>query len=302
MQTYNLSQFSAIKSNYELPDTIMDILRNLENEMGILSGGVSSEQAVNSQPRLRKKKPMGNSDMEWETLRNFKATVLEKKSGSMDDIRICLNKISIKNYATNRDQILEYIRSLKEDQQDEFRQIAETVFQIASTNKFFSELYAKLYKELCDQYDVYKNILTDFVESFVKTKMQTIEYVDPSTNYDAFCAYNKSNDARKACSAFIVNLLKQGLVGLDTFTSMILEIMDTLRKNIDLEGKVNEVDELTENLYIFITESKDILKDTTHPIYTAVKEFASIKSKQKPSLSSRAIFKFMDMVDRISKK
>ena len=65
---------------------------------------------------------------------------------------------------------------------------------------------------------------------------------------------------------------------------------------IMLTDKKNEVDELTENVGILF--NKDILDETRDKeIFDAVNCLAQKKAKDYPSLSNKAIFKYMDMID-----
>jgi hypothetical protein len=102
----------------------------------------------------------GNED--WESVRNFQTTVLLKKEGidaSIDQIRKHLNKITTKTYDSLKTKIIVEINSIiKDDNQEspemlvELNKIGEALFTIASGNSFYSEMYAKLYKELMELY------------------------------------------------------------------------------------------------------------------------------------------------------
>jgi hypothetical protein len=71
--------------------------------------------------------------------------------------------------------------------------------------------------------------------------------------------------------------------------------------------KSNEVEELTENLFIIVTKSKDYLgKGETKPAWDVIIkniEFVTIlkpKIKEYPSITNKTIFKHMDLFEEIS--
>jgi len=67
--------------------------------------------------------------------------------------------------------------------------------------------------------------------------------------------------------------------------------------------KVNEVDELTENLFLLVTMTKGnvLSNDKWSSIKDDVKKMSGYKSKDYKSLSNRAIFKYMDIMDMLAK-
>jgi len=231
----------------------------------------------------------------------FKTTKIEKKEGSINEIRTCLNKLSQKNYETNKIQLLELIRN---SDQAHLPTIANTIFDTASTNKFYSEIYAQLYKELLAEFHIFTDILQTFIQTFTET-MRDIVYVDANTNYDDFCAYNKKNDARKATSVFITNLSKKGVLPIQTLATIIFQIQAIMHEyiqhnNTDIK-KTNEVEEITENIYLLITathtELKSHVPEQWNILLANIQRISQCKAKENPSLTSRAIFKHLDMLD-----
>ena len=251
------------------------------------------------------------TDEDWEAVRNpvpFKATVIDKKEGiekSINDIRVCLNKISAKNYKSQLETIIENINNIlldNENKIEDMKTIVKAIFDIASNNKFFSELYADLYKELGDKFPEFNSIIEEFLVQY-KENVKEIVYVDPNTDYDKFCNYNKSNDKRKALSAFLVNLMKKQIITTDLLLDIILYLQGLITKYIDEPNRLNEVEEITENLFIIIPNIKAECSslENWNVILTNVTECSKLKAKDRQSLSSRAIFKYMDMVDKLNK-
>jgi hypothetical protein len=321
---YSIYDYTNVifNNNYLLSDRVLDIIQNLSVALNISNTTVSTKISSSSNRREYREKDRNNiTDVNesWETLRSFKSTVIEKKEGiekTIADIRSCLNKISAKNYEKNKEMIIQYIN----DNPEHIMVCAQSIFDIASTNKFFSEIYAELYRELIGLFEPFQTILTDFITSYVKN-IQDIKYANPEENYDKFCLYNKKNDIRKATSTFITNLVKKGVLNVNILISLIGQIESILFESIEVVDKKNEVEEIVENLYILITESFIIFKplhNSNNPfefiqgsdssnesprtlyenqVLKPIREFIRYKANDKPSISTRAIFKCMDIID-----
>jgi len=326
MPQYTLTEFNAImfgKFDYILPNDVNNIILKLKEEVQSYIGSTQTEVAATYEKPVKKSgthyqnKKSGRShtkqvtDEDWEAVRNpvpFKATVIDKKEGiekSINDIRVCLNKISTKNYKSQLETIIENINNIlldNENKIEDMKTIVKAIFDIASNNKFFSELYADLYKELGDKFPEFNLIIEEFLVQY-KENVKEIVYVDPNTDYDRFCNYNKSNDKRKALSAFLVNLMKKQIITTELLLDIILYLQGLVSKYIDEPNRLNEVEEITENLFIIIPNIKTECSslENWNVILTNVTECSKLKAKDRQSLSSRAIFKYMDMVDKLNK-
>lgn len=282
---------------YKLPADIINKIISLSKKVGFNMPVAVSHKVIKRGNRM---------DDSW-IARDFKpTTIIDKKEGknSMNDIRIALNKISNKNYDANRDLIVEKINELITENTSNVSVVANNIFEIASTNKFFSNIYSKLYKELTEKFpEIFKDILNTFIQGFTET-MKSIRYVDQNENYDEFCKYNKENDKRKATSVFITNLIVEGVVDKEVLTHILTEILSILWMYMDEANRTNEVEEITENIFLLLTSQLHLLTDvfTEHvEILDKIKQLASMKPKEKVSISSRAIFKYMDVLEKYNK-
>lgn len=304
---------SGTTTQYILNKHTLEIIDKLNESLGITNTKPSSISNAGSTFSSKKQKygnhhhnhhHVSRCDTDsWHMPQNeFKATVLDKKEGTtFGDIKAFLNKMSAKTYTMNRDAILAIIQS-NSDSEHALYSIANYIFEIASTNKFYSEMYATLYAELIQEYGVFKDILLKYIDTYSET-FQTIKYVDQSKNYDEFCLYNKKNDMRKATTLFIVNLTIKGVLSKETLIELFDKIMKLVLDVVEKEGVVNEVDEMTENIALIVVGNvgaKHIFADT--PQMDLIKMVAGWKSKDKKSLSSRAVFKFMDMLAAMTLK
>ena len=329
LQDYSDVLFTGYK--YELPENTQNIIKNLTKELGVVIAAAAIAAATvtqkpddyfkQSNPHYNKrnksdyrfKQRNERSDESWKGAPVFKATKIEKKEGAdllMNEIRVCLNKISNKNYEQQRDAIFKCIQEVLEEQDGEVqlknvKMIAQSIFDIASSNKFYSEIYAGLYRELIEKYAFFSeyisNVITEYYEGIDK-----IEFVDSNKDYDKYCENNKLNDKRKAMSTFIVNLMKQQILNKNEVLELIISIQNKIIENIDVEGKTNWIDEVTENLYILISlvaQDQDTvigsIEEQVSTIRSNIELFSKYKVKDHKSISSRAVFKYMDILEII---
>jgi hypothetical protein len=109
---------------------------------------------------------------------------------------------------------------------------------------------------------------------------------------------NKVNDARKATAVFLVNLMKEDVLPVTRVLNIIVAFQTLLMEYIDQEEKTNEVDEITEILFLLIKEGHEVCQKEyiwKFVIKPNIDTLAKYSKKDKKSLSSRAIFKFVDI-------
>jgi hypothetical protein len=280
-----------------------------------------------------------NSNAEdWNSGKSFKATKIMTKEGvekDINDIRISLNKISNKNYETHRDLIVLLVEKFMEDDlenssgdrrspselamqrllgteahlpNDEntlmnIKKIAQFIFDIASTNKFYGDIYADLYKELVEKFEIFSTILNDFVSNY-NNNIYTLQYVDSNVDYDAYCEYNKANEIRRATASFLVLLMNRSVLKTYTLTDLIIHFQSVFTKYISEENRTNEADEITEVLFILITLGAEILSTLPEWESTIIPNIiitSKLKAKEQKSMSSRSVFKYMDLLKKIGR-
>jgi hypothetical protein len=145
---------------------------------------------------------------------------------------------------------------------------------------------------------VFENSYSEFVGLFKK-----VEYVDPSVDYNRFCEVTKINDKRKAMSMFIINLMKEEILESDSVVEIIRELQEMVGAYIKQTNKMNELEELNENIFILLTNGKTIL--STHEKWESIVSnvtFLStlkVKAKEYPSVNNKLIFKNMDILEEL---
>ena len=298
------------------------------------AGGIMRSSGSSSSSSSSSSRSQQIPNNEWETILSFQKTELKKKEGielGIDNIRSYLNKLTDKTYTTMFTNILKEISDLfaasTDDTSDEhntvavMNRVALSIFNTASSNAFYSEIYARLFRDLMAQetassatatagpYAVFRDLFERNLASFMSL-FETIEYCDPKKNYDKFCDINKANEKRKAMSLFIVNLMKNGIVEKTQVVALMRQIQELASSNMRQEGKTNEVDELTENLYIMVKHSHAVLAaaadaevaESFKARVEQITEISKLKLKSKPSITNKTIFRHLDMLDEISGK
>lgn len=297
---YTLKDFNEIMFNgfnLVLPDKTVEIISKLAQEVG-------SPDYVKT-PVFKKK---DNKDLPFkkkrvaETTKSFQTTRLEEKVGTdaqIDMIRSNLNKMTDKNYIDIRNKIFDVIDEIASNDDDMIR-VSTIVFEIASNNRFFSKMYAELYADLLNKYEAMKGVFENSLNQFTQL-FDVIEYVDPVVDYDKFCKINKDNERRKALSAFFMNLMDNDIISKDRIVEITRNLLYQMYTFISTDNKKNEVDELTENIALLYRV--ELYATSTHELIDGmniaqiIDKIARSKTKDYKSLTNKALFKFMDLVN-----
>jgi hypothetical protein len=303
-----LANISKISSEVGAPDYIKTpVFQKRENPMKVEPDSFGKESSIGNKKRRGKPNEIVN-DADWENIRSLNTTKVEEKTvidTQIDNIRVTLNKMSDKNYIDMRNKIIDIVEILLlENITDcEMGRISSIIFDIASTNRFYSKMYAELYADLSIKYSAMRNTFEDNFKKFIDL-FNIIEYVDPKVNYDKFCEINKSNEKRKSLAAFYLNLMNNGIIDKRQIMLITRNLLEQIFRYISLDDKKNEVDELTETVAILY--KKEIYEDDKgnnyeqiegHTISEVIEKIAKSKVKDYKSLTNKALFKFMDLID-----
>ena len=208
-------------------------------------------------------------------------------------------------HLTNNCQTIEILNKLVDDgtTEEDMKRLGVVIFEIASNNIFYSKIYADLYSDLIHHYEimkqVFENNLTTFMDLFVN-----VESADPEVDYNKFCKVNKDNERRKALSTFFVNLTRNQIISRDKLFSMAKDLLNIVLRLVNEENKKTEVEQLVENISVlynkdWFEEYSEVTMDgEENENFTQVLErIAKSKMKTYPSLSNKARFKCMDLVE-----
>jgi len=328
---YTLEQIEDIVFkgfDYSIPDDVIEKISNLavqvgspdyvktpvfkkrDNPMKVDPETSSNTSSITKDlPKKRRgNKNMEMSDEDWNSVRTFQTTKIESKTGidaDFDSIRAIINKMTDKNYSDMCNKIIEIIDKLvSENTELNLSGIGENIFDIASSNRYYSKIYAELYSVLSSKYNFIKEQYLQNFEKFTDL-FNNIEYVDSNENYDKFCEINKINEKRKSLAAFYINLMYSGVISKHEIMSITRNLLSKVYEYISIENKKNEVEELTETIAILY--KKDLYEDEQNDIsYEKIEGFtiseivekiANSKVKDYKSLTNKSLFKFMDLID-----
>ena len=311
--TFNLDNIYDIMCNetpYLFDSEYYKLVNDIDNKVKPLFVEKQDRKHDNHHRSKRTVSSHKDDNANWQQIRNsFKPTTIDKSTEGVEksirDIRVCVNKMSANNYDSQRDIIMDLLEKCLEDEEskeENLKKIAGFIFSVASNNRFFVELYVSLYKELMNKYDIFQDLLQEYLNSYVNS-IKTLKYVDPNVNYEEYCMYNKQNDMRKANAIFIVFLVKLDALPIMRALTIITSFQELSNEYIDQDGKTNEVEEIAEILYIFLKEGKYAFTGYKGEwiwkfvIVPNVEKITKLKKGEKSSLTQRAIFKYMDIME-----
>ena len=317
---YTLENFSNILFNgfeIKLPDETLNIISDIAQHVGSPSyiktplfnkrevGPAKTTQQMSSdgagyKKKRRNKNSENMNDDDWESIRNFQATKIEQKVGidsKIVIIRSLINKITDKTYADLSNKIIETLDELIQDDTSEYEmmKVGNSIFDIASNNRFYSKLYADLYAVLINRYEIIKTVFEKSFNTFLEL-FQNIEHVNPEEDYNKFVKINEENEKRKALSSFFVNLMSNGIITKEKIIEITCDLMDKVLNLIKEENKKSVVDEITENISLLY--NKDIFEKVRvndELFVDIINKLSLCKVKTYPSLSNKSIFKYMDL-------
>jgi len=305
---YTINDFSKMAYSgvkYDLPDSILKILKALSDSL------LPTDASDTKKPIVKTNKQFHPKAEDWSAVRSYKTTKIpEVKEGtekSIKDIRIALNKFSNKNAETQHDIIVGLIKQViseSKEVEEDTKKVCTLIFDIVSTNEFYSSLYAKLYKDLIGIFPEFSDKMIDILDKY-KESFNNIKVVDPNVDYDGFCDNVKSNDLRRAMTTFIMNLVKNLAISDSDVLNIILYLEELVIKYAEDADKSPVVEEITENIFIFITQGNKKLnvthmwKDKIIPNIHAISKLRKTDPSKYPSMTTRATFKFMDIIDEL---
>lgn len=315
---YYLKDFNEITQNgfnYELSDDIIEIISDLARKVGssnyikkpIFKKNINNDN--NNKEKRRKNKNINLDDESFDLLRNFQSTKILEKNGLdiyIDELRLNINKITPSNYIDYRNKIIDTVKIILSTyiSDEEIYKVSSIIFDIASTNRFYSEIYAELYSDLINQFEQIRKVFNVNFEKFFEL-FDNIEYIDPNIDYNKFCEINKINEKRRSLSNFFINLMKNNIIKKVQIVRILEKLLCQLTNYITEENKKNEVDEITENIALLY--SNDFFNNDNEDDYDididglniteTIQKLATSNVKDYKSLSNKSIFKFMDLIE-----
>jgi len=325
LDDYEQINTEQIEKDMLSEDTVQDFekLYKLVNEYIATLPPVTTNEYTNYDKKKHRKHYKHNNNRkydnndQWVQKIPFKATKLEKKEGidvKYSDMRSTLNKITLKNQDSLLPKVIEIVNYIMNEEdsdseddsdseeEDSYSRITYVLLDIVKKIKSGHKVYVNVLKEIIQCYPSFVTQISSFVDIY-KNSYDDIIDIDANDNYDGYCDLVKQNDYRRSNSNFIISLTEQKLVGEDELITMIDSLFENVLDNIDNEQKTVLIEEITENLSIFIVNSYCFLK--THSkwglLIEKLNQCSKLKAKEHKSISSRIVFKYMDIQDALKK-
>lgn len=296
---YNLDFFENVrKEGFDLTfdDSVIAMIQDIAEKVG-------SPGYIKTPIFAKKKKP------------TIKATVFKQEIACLFDeikvdIRKMMNKISNDSYNDIYENLCKKIQALLSEEnksneklQEEMSFIGNLIFDLATFNHFYTRLYAKLYRDLMIKYEIFTNILESTFTKFME-RFQNITYVSPNDDYDGHCKYNQEKDVRKALTSFISELCLLDVIEEDYVVTLIQDLHTQIHLHISNENVKHLCDELSECIKLLICNTIEILINIEewNDIEELVQECCKLKPRINPGFTSKALFCFYDIRDKIKKQ
>ena len=331
---YTLQQTNAVifaEFEYTIPEDVINMFNYLTTLIGssdlITSNKYQKREKLVKNVvsdtdqcfKMDKRKKKGNKGMEvftedWDTIRSFQATKFEQKSGLdalIEKLKLSMSKLTKDKYLLIKDQIMNVLNEIMELEPDTdilTEKIGNIMFDIVLSNKTLLKLYAELYTDLIGSYVWIKQSIDNHFTKYLDL-FKDMKYFDPDADYDKFCDMNVTNEKRKLTSQLFIYLALNGCLSKNSVYEYLVLLLKMMSEYIHQSNKKFEVDEITENIAIlfnkdiirFIEDSDDYNEDAYIidglSIMELITVFAKSKAKDFKSLSNKAIFKCMDLVE-----
>ena len=298
MIRYNLDffqQYERTKADHNVSQVVIDTINNLAQ----LVGAPSYVKTPNFKEKNHSRNKKNKTD--WALIRNFKVTKIEKKiegiEHDMNVLREFLNKMTNKTYEENVKEIILKVKTFENDKKN-LTIICKYIFEMASSNKFYSVMYASLYKTLIDEFKEMKEECFNQLEKFLKT-FEEITYIDPDNDYDGFCDMNENNERRRALSQFFINLMKEEVIDNKEIIKIILALHKQIFEYLKEGNNKNRVEEFVENISIMLSSNKSFFENNKswEKIEKDINIITSAKKNDFPSLTNKIIFRYLDIAE-----
>tara|TARA_X000001036_G_scaffold380811_1_gene372450 strand:- start:526 stop:1446 length:921 start_codon:yes stop_codon:yes gene_type:complete len=301
---YSIEDFNDFETDgfiYILPKETMMLINKLSEMVGAPTYQKTPIFSRNNNIKKRNKndnKINDNFNNDWNAIRNFKTTQIKKgENKNINEVRVLLNKLTNNNYDKIKGEIITIIED-NQDNQDNLTELCNFIFDIASTNKFYSELYAELYYHLLTSYKILENIFRNSFNQYIKL-FDNIETCSPTQDYDLFCRINKTNEKRRAMSLFIVNLMKKNIITSEQVIDIVIHLQNVIESDLNNENEKVKIEELCENIFLIYTNGHNQIKIVPlfDDLFKRIANITTLDIKEHKGLSNKVKFKYMDIVE-----
>jgi hypothetical protein len=254
--------------------------------------------------KRRNQKPM--TDDEWNSIRTFEETKMKKiREGIEKDISLItnhLNKLTDDTFDMCYEECCDVLDRLVDvANNDDLLVVCKNIFEISSSNGFYSKVFARLLANMINKYELMKNVFNENTKDFL-SYFQEFEYANAEEDYDHFCDVNLRNEKRRAYAKCVANLVNEGVISSDMIIKNISIMINNFTTTINESNKNFVAEQIIEIIYIMIDEPYEIIKtheDFDDFIKNDIIQISQMKRKNYKSLPSKCIFRAMELADKL---
>ena len=167
-----------------------------------------------------------------------KPIIIQKKEDKHNIFKL-LNKITNKSYDKLSKELLEIVDYIVENETETTKEICQQIFNIITNNSLCSSIYAKLYFEMIQKHDIFRELF-DERRIYYLDHFKNIKFVSPNENYDDFCLYVKEMEKMKNFSLFLVQCVFYSICKIDDIVDILVYFQNELKETLKKEECINE--------------------------------------------------------------
>ena len=312
---YNIEDYERILKTVDIKKIDSNVLQILNQLNKIIQNNdidLKKEYYKKERERSNFKYKKFNSNYPYSSEKNnFHKTKIVKDEFNLN-IRNILNKITIKNYDAQKNELCKILENIKNNihenniHENKEVYIYDTIIDIIKNNIYFSEIYAKLYRDLIEYSNyLYEKIidegkkLSDYLLE-TNNNNDNNNYNIINNNYSELCLQNKKNDERKSLLSFFVYLFKDDAININILINILNNLIDAIEKNLNNDKKRNKNEEISELISIILLNlsTSNIFMENKNKYLTKIKEITEYNPKKYMGISNKIIFKLMDILDK----
>ena len=331
VQVYRMGDFEKVMLDgftNTLHPSIIDIIQKLSKNVG------APDYIKTPKFEARIQKKIDDSHETWIPITKPPKSNKSKIDETVDVIKINLNKLTEKSFDAQTDCIIKSITSIRlvstfDDIDNTMTMISDLIYDIASSNLFYSKIYAKLFNELVLKFPFMLLPLQNSISKSTQDLFDNFNYANLDTDYDKFCEFNKTNEKRKSTVLFYSHLVKLHVISITPIINILATIQTRMSELINSKDNVRLIDEMTEISFILITNLYNYIKTNNHTIndnvliyqsnctsiqvheqsnriiddcVAYITDISNTNNKVVTGLSNKAKFRHMDMLANIAIK
>jgi hypothetical protein len=256
--------------------------------------------------RNKKNKAREVTDDEWEMLRNFETTKIQKNEEGIEKelnkIRIQLNKLTDSTFTDVKMEIYMIINEFIADvSEEDMLKVSNMIFDVGSSNAFYGKQYALLYKELMEKYPIMVGVFEKQMSQIVE-QISNVRNADADKDYEEFCSVNAENSKKQSLAKFICHMYNEEMVDTPKIFTLLNDVFEIFTKNV-VEDDVSYVCEYAvETLFEMIKTAGEKLvqkSDSFAELKDNIEIWGGKSTKSLSSFTNKSKFKLMDALEYI---